>query len=235
MPADWVITTCVKEPPDPYTDHILPITGPLFAEYAERWGMDYDPHVVTKADVAEFVGHIPTRGTEPVYASIPHRRALLDSYEGVLYLDEDVVITNPHRTFHRQVTDLQPIGMVDGLTGAIQVLRSGILAKHFLDRVWDMRHEFKRQHWAEEAAMKSLMGWDHDFAHGDPAKFLGDTDWTKHLVLLSRAMRHPLNPEMTGDQWFAMNPGGIWPFGRRLEIVREWAAKAGRTDAIRGG
>lgn len=223
----WVLTTCVKTGPDFYTENILPITGPLFAAYANRWEIAYDPHPVTDEDIAEFVGHIPTRGTEPVYASIPHRRALLDQYEGVLYLDEDAVLLHGDRNICLDVTDEKPIGMIDGLTGAIQVLKSTPKAKEFLDTVWDLRHAFKRLQWAEEGAMKMLMGWDHVYEHNTKgAVFLGDTEWTPYLTLLQWALFHPLDPNIPPGPWLAMNPGGCWPLGRRLEIVREYAGRS---------
>lgn len=229
MPAGkWVLTTCVKTSPDYYTDNILPVTGPLFSAYATRWGMDYDPHVVTDEDIAEFVGHIPTRGTEPVYASFPHRRRLLDAYDGVLYMDEDAVILNGERDICREVTDRQPIGMVYNLTGALQVLRSTPKSKEFLDMVWDMRHAFRDSQWAEEGAMKYLMGWEHVYrGKGHESEQLHETEWTPELVILEYGCKHPEYPNhRVRGPWFAMNPGGVWPLEKRLSYVKEYAAKS---------
>lgn len=228
---NWVLTTSIRYSPDFYTDHILPITGPLFAAYADTWEMTYDPHMVSDAALSEFVGHIPTTGTEPVYASIPHRRRLLDSFDGVVYFDEDAVILRGDRDICLEVSDEKPIGMMDGLCGALQVLKSTPETKEFLDLVWDLRHAFKRIQWAEEGAMKHLLGWDHVYENNRKrSAFLGETEWTSRLNLLPFSLLHPLDEEAADGPWFAMNPGGIWPRERRLEIIKQYAAMSTVSD-----
>lgn len=230
----WVLTTCVKRPPDPYTECILPLTGPLFRDYAADWGLAFDPHIVTEDDVAEFKGVIRTRGTEAVYGSWLHRRVLLDEYEGVVYMDEDCVILNPGRDLCLEVTDEKPFGFIDGLCTAVMVMKSCDKTRELMDLTWDMRHEFKHYQWCEEGAIKKLMGWDWIYENNTAgAAYLGPTEWTPYLNLMQWVMTHPLDPDAPLGPWMISTPGGVHPFSRRLQLVTELAERAGRLrDAL---
>jgi len=224
----WVLTTSVRERPDPYTEHIWPITRPLMAAYAARHGMDFAPCLVTRADEAEFQG-MRTPGTQAVYASWPGRQQLLEVYEGVVYLDEDVVITNPEHDICEQVSAERPIGMQEGGTGCIVVLKNEAPAREFLDIVWSARHQWIRKQWAEEGCMKALMGWESDYAKcpvGPCPRVTEEAPFFPFLSVLQWGIFHPREPQFYPEgPWLGMNPGGIHPFEDRLAIVREVAEK----------
>ena len=216
----WCLTTCIYVGcNDPYTEHIAPYTQPLFRAYCEKWNMTYEPFYATLNETTEFRGFVPTTGTEIVYASIPHRQQLLERYDGVVYLDLDAIIVDGDKDLCAMVTDEKPIGMIDGLSAAVQVLKSCDITKTFLETVWAMRHEFKRYQWAEEGAFKKLLGWDWVYEHDrSGAHFLGDTEWTKYLTLLTEALCHA--NDVTNFDVVACNPGGVWPLGKRIGIVQ---------------
>jgi hypothetical protein len=220
----WALTTVISaRPGDQYTERIAPITEPLFRAYAKRWGMDYCPCFVSPGETAWLVGTIAGNlGTAVVYASIPWRRHLLDRYEGIVYIDLDAVIVNPEQDVRIHVTPERPVAMPKGLTGAVQVLLSCDATKKMLDCCWEERFVWYHQQWAEEGFFKEWFGWDWDYSHGDPAKFLGETDHTDELNEVPWLCGHPFDPEIPDHPW-AINPGGIHPFQRRLDIVKEYA------------
>lgn len=222
----WCLTTVVRDSPDRYTDEILPLTEPLFIDYAERWGMDYRPTWISRSDEEGFE-RIRTRGTQAVYASIPKRLGLLRRYEGIVYIDEDAVIVDPEEDLRAFVNPYQPVAMPEGLTAAVQVLLSTSFTRRLLEDCWAEREHWVNFHWAEEGYFKARFGWDHWYEHGDPAKFVKATPDTRKLVQIPKlVVAHPGDPE--GLTAAIINPGGIHPLERRLQLVKE---AIGRRDA----
>ena len=215
----WCLTTVIRESPDRYTDEILPLTQPLFEDYAARWGMAYRPTEIARFEEEGFE-RIRTRGTQAVYASIPKRKALLSWYDGVVYLDEDAVIVDPSVDLCHFVTDSRPVAMPEGLTAAVQVLKSTRYTANLLKECWDEREHWVNFHWAEEGFFKAKFGWDHWYEHGDPAQFVRETPDTGKLALLPKSViAHTCEPE--GQTAAIVNPGGQHPFERRLAQVKE--------------
>ncbi len=230
----WALTTVVKVLPDPYTENIWPLTRPLFEQYADRQGLDFVPTLVTHAACSWMDGTIAGNlGTSAVYASFPARRALLDDYEGVIYLDQDAVILDMDRDLTKEVTPAQPVGMVPGLTGALQVLLSGRYTKELIDWVWAKRENWMTLQWAEEGAFKYRFGWEHDYSRGDPAQFVHETPDTARLHLIQFGLRHPLDTNAPPGRYFASNPAGVQPLSRRLEVMYPLLEEAAK-NAIHG-
>jgi hypothetical protein len=223
MAKGWALHTVLRPAGDPYTDRIWPITRPTHELYADVWGMKYDPFTVWPEDEAWMNGTVAANlGTQCVYASWPWRQRLLDDYDGFVYIDEDAPFLNHHRDLCMEVTEEHPIGMARGLTGALMVVKSTPETRQFLQLVWDMRHELKGEQWAEEGAVKKLLGWDHVWDPGKrEADFKGGTEWTPRLRLLEWALVHPLDSLAPRGPWLAMNPGGVHPIEHRIKLIEE--------------
>jgi hypothetical protein len=230
---NWVLTTCVRESPDPYTDRIWPITAPTHAKYASRWGMLYDPHRVERHEEAWMNGTIAAAlGTSPVYTAWPHRQELLERYDGVIYIDADAPFLNYHWDLCTAVSDEKPIGMVGDLTGALMVIKSTPESREFCQLVWDMREQIKWAQWAEEGAIKKLMGWEHIWDPRKPgADFIGPTEWTPKLNIIPGALFHPGDLTTPAADWLACNPGGVHPIENRIALIE--AAIKGENSAVR--
>jgi hypothetical protein len=219
----WCLTT-VGIPGDLYWTDIRPITEELFIEYARRHEMAYEIKLCHPEDLDWMAGTIAgALGTAAVYTSIPRRRQLLDEYEGIIYCDLDAVILDLDRDVRELVTDNVPVAMPDTLSGNVQVLKSCDFTKWMLDECWAERGAWYNKQWAEEGFFKELFGWDWDYAHGDPARFLSPTEYTHNLVACQHLSNHYTDPRV--HQSWAMNPGGTHPFTARLAKVREYALR----------
>ena len=225
----FVLTSVVCEPPDRYFDEIIPYTWPIMEAYAEAHDMAWEPKVITRAEYGIFanVGTAP-HGTASVYASIPHRRQLLDHYDGVVFFDCDNLLTaaGMEHDICDCVSDEQPIATEPACNCAVMVLKSCDKTKEMLDYIWDVRHAYKHLQWLEQAAYMDLMGFDGRYP-GDfqPPVWLGATEWTPLRADLPVGWNaHPLHP--LPDPLLSLHPGGIQPFERRMEFVREYAALA---------
>lgn len=242
MAKDWVLTTIrYNRPNDPYTDRVLPLTEPLFRDYAKRHGMDFRI-VDVGVGAAKLFPYIPTRGTECVYASMPWRREFLNHYDGVVYLDADAVIVDPEDDICLEVSPDKPVGMVDGLTGACQVLYSCLETREMLDLCWEERDFWGRQHWAEEGFFKQYLGYDEVYrqdvhADGGRAAHTGGGRGPHLLSVLDDSWcAHPLDTKYGSLRPArVMNPGGVHPFSRRLEMIEDYIGRAHACKAGRGG
>ena len=219
----WVLTSVVCESPDKYADEIVPLTWPLMERYAEKHEMDWCPKVITRAEYGIFanVGTAP-HGTASVYASIPHRRQLLETHEGVAFFDSDTVILDSTYDICEEVDAAHPISTEPNCNAATMVLLNCEKTREMLRLIWDQRHGFKHYQWLEQAAYMDLMGFDPKYP-GDnlPPVYLGDTEWTPLRANLSPGWNaHPLHPEPPGGVW-SMHPGGVQPFARRVSMVKE--------------
>ena len=225
----FCLTSVVCESPDRYADQVVPLTWPLMERYAQQWEMDWEPKVITRAEYGIFanVGTAP-HGTAAVYASIPHRLELLKRYDGVVFFDADTVL-QPAALDHdicTEVSDDQPIGTEPACNCATMVLKSCPKTVEMLNLIWDVRHGFKHYQWLEQAAYMELMGFDPKYP-GDmtPPVWLGPTDWTPLRADINRGWNaHPLHE--LPDPLLSLHPGGIQPFERRLEMVKEYVALA---------
>lgn len=226
---DWALTSVVCEPPDRYYDEVIGITWPLMEAYADHHRMAWRPKVITRAEYGDFAGKgTAPHGTASVYASLPHRRALLDEFEGVVFFDCDNVITpaGMQSDICTAVTDEQPICTEPGCNCAVMVLKSCDKTKEMLDHIWALRHAYCHYQWLEQAAYMDLMGFDGQYP-GDfqPPVWLGATEWTPLRADLPTGWNaHPYHP--LPDPLLSLHPGGIQPFEKRMVYVREYAALA---------
>ena len=222
---DWVLTTAIV--PGRYLDEIAPLTFPLMAAYAAKWEMTWDPHVVSDEEMADFRGHSTApAGTEAVYASLAHRRQLLDQYAGVVFFDSDNVVVNGSEDICECVSAAQPIATEPACNCAVMVLLSCDKTKEMLDHIWALRHAYCHYQWLEQAAYMDMMGFDGRYP-GDfqPPVWLGATEWTPLRADLPAGWNaHPYHP--LPDPLLSLHPGGVQPFERRMEYVREYAALA---------
>ena len=225
----WVLTSVCCEPPDKYHDEVTPLTWPLMEQYAARHEMEWRPKIITRAEYGDFAGKgTAPHGTASVYASLPHRRALLDEFEGVVFFDCDNVITpaGMQSDICTAVTDEQPICTEPACNCAVMVLKSCDKTKEMLDHIWALRHAYCHYQWLEQAAYMDMMGFDGRYP-GDfqPPVWLGATEWTPLRADLPVGWNaHPLYP--LPDPLLSLHPGGLQPFERRMEYVREYAALA---------
>jgi hypothetical protein len=223
----WALTSVVCEPPDRYADEIVPITWPLMARYAERHDMDWRPKVISRMEYNDFAGKgTAPHGTASVYASIPHRRALLDQYDGVVFFDCDTIVMGDAPDICTEVTEAQPIGTEPACNCATMVLLSCAKTKEMLDHIWAMRHGYSHYQWLEQAAYMELMGYDGKYP-GDnlPPRWLGETRWTPLRADINRGWNaHPLHP--LPEPLLSVHPGGFQPFERRLAEINRWVAVA---------
>jgi len=232
----WVLTTVTMQSPDRYTDEIIPITAPLMAAYAARWEMDFDHQIITPEEYAPFdnLGTAP-RGTACTYASIPHRRHLLDEYEGVVFFDSDTVVMSDQLDICTEVTPEQPIGTEPGCNAATMVLLSCDRTRHMLDLIWDTRHGFKHYQWLEQAAYMELMGFDPEYpGDNQPPVWHAPTEWTPLRADLDPGWNaHPEWLHVLGDRPLrSLHPGGVQPYERRLAMVQEYAAASQLRDTV---
>ena len=194
--------------------------------------MAWSPYVVSAEEMGEVRGYPGPRGTEAVYASIPHRRRLLDQYAGVVFFDSDNVVMPDAPDICLEVTPDQPIGTEAACNCAVMVLLSCEKTKKMLDLIWDTRHGYAGTQWAEQAAYMDLMGFDPKYP-GDnlPPVYLGDTEWTPLRANLSPGWNvHPYHP--FPDPVLSIHPGGLQPFSHRLEVLKHYVAMSQLPDAV---
>jgi hypothetical protein len=232
---NWALTNVIYDRPgDPYTRHVLPITQPLFEAYAARHEMDYVPIHVSWDEAHSHGFQIPTVGTECLYASWPHRIALMERYDGVVYMDADAVILRYDEDICATVSDERPIGLIDCCNTAIMPIKTTPESLGFMSLVWSMREEYGKKHWAEEGACKLLLGRPYLYpGDGQPAEtWRAYSHWAERLSVLDDGWNfHPSAQDHVSTRRI-MQPGGIWPFERRLAIIKEYAEQ-GRQNAIR--
>lgn len=219
----WTLTTVVVLD-TPYHRDIAPITFPMFRAYAERWGMDWCPLLIQPAVLDAGVSPAPA-GTEADYVSIQHRRELLDAGSGVVFLDSDVVIVDPTEDICETVDDSQPIGSVNGW-GCV-VMKSGALARAFLDSIWAMRRHYRTYQWLEQAAALELLGWDGAYpGDNQPPRYIGPTAWTRFCRELDPKWNYGPHSTQPCDNPLFMHPFGVQPYPLRLQMVQEYARVA---------
>ena len=231
----WALTSVVCESPDRYADEIMPLTWPLMERYAAKHEMEWRPKIITRAEYGDFAGKgTAPHGTASVYASLPHRRALLDEFEGVVFFDCDNVITpaGMQSDICTAVTDEQPICTEPGCNCAVMVLKSCAKTKEMLDHIWaSATPTATTSGWSRPAYM-DMMGFDGRYP-GDfqPPVWLGATEWTPLRADLPVGWNaHPLPPAARSAALDA--PGGIQPFERRMEYVREYARRSQSRDTL---
>ena len=232
---DWALTSVVCEPPDRYADEVTPLTWPLMEQYAARHEMAWRPKVITRAEYGDFAGKgTAPHGTASVYASLPHRMELLDTFEGVVFFDADTVVM-PAALDHdicEAVTPEQPISTEPGCNCATMVLLSGHITKTLLSTIWSKRSKYCHYQWLEQAAYMDLMGFDGRYP-GDfkPPVWLGETAWSPLRAELPAGWNaHPLHP--LPDPLLSLHPGGIQPFEDRMDYVREYARRSQSRDTL---
>lgn len=221
----WVLSTVVVEG-GAYHREIAPVTFPLLAAYAEKWDMLWVPHLVTDAELDEFNRHSPApQGTGAGYANNRRYRELLNNHAGLVIMDSDTVVVRSDDDICTQVTDEQPIALSPGCNCGTVVMKHHPKPLEFFDIAWARRDHFKRMQWLDQACMMELMGWDPVYpGDGISPRFLGDTEWTPLLATLSHLYNsHPLHPTPPEGFRRTIHPGGVQPFTRRLEMVKEWA------------
>ena len=221
---DWVLTSSIVRD-SPYWTDIWPVTEPIFAAYAAKWGMAWEPHIVPRDDPSlTFFDTSPApRGTGVVAAGIPGRRGMLDRFKGVVFLDADAVVMDFAYDLCREVSDNVPLAAAGNFNGAVVVSRSCDRTREFFDLVWEGREEWRHAQWLEQKAMMELVGFDGRYP-GDntPADYLGDTEWTKWWCQLSgRWNASPFHPQEVAPLIF--HPGGVQPFEKRATMVRDAA------------
>ena len=235
----WLLTTAVIKDTPYYDQLFLRHTHRLFSAYAQMYEMDYKPQVFTWEPPDSFDNHRSVwydelmevaftssapRGTEVVYASIPQRRRWLDEYDGVVFLDSDMVIVDFEHDICHTVSDRVPIGSHGG--AAVVVMRSNQLTKAFLDTIWAMRERYRHEQWLEQAAMIHLLGYCPHWPGGDGApEYLGDTAWTPYHVDIGEAWNHHPWREWSED-FYIFHPSGVQPFSARMGYI-EGAARLG--------
>lgn len=218
-----VLTTSIVRD-TPYFDAIWPLTEPIFQAYADKWEMDFRPHIVQDwdPDLTYFNTSPAPHGTGVVYAGIPGRRQMLDDYQYVTFIDSDAVIMSDRYDITRTVTDNCPIAAGGAFNGAVVVMRSHPWSKEFLDLVWEMRQEWRLEQWCEQGAMMTLCGWDGHYPGDNTAPaWRGETEWTHRWSNsgFDRWNASPFHPQEVRP--LIAHPGGIQPFSRRLELVKE--------------
>ena len=232
---DWALTSVVCEPPDRYADEIAPLTWPLMEQYAARHEMAWRPKVITRAEYSDFAGKGPApHGTASVYASLPHRRQLLEEYDGVVFFDCDTILTaaGMEQDICRAVSDERPICTEPACNCATMVLKSCDKTKELLDVIWAARGHWAHQQWLEQGVYMQLMGYDGHYP-GDfkPPVWIGPTEWTPLLAALPHGWNaHPLHP--LPNPLLSLHPGGIQPFEARMEYVRQYAALIQDRDSL---
>lgn len=226
---NWALTSVACESPDRYRDEVTPLTWPIMEAYAARHEMAWQPKIISRYEYNDFAGKgTAPHGTASVYASIPHRRALLDQYDGVVFLDSDNIImaAGMESDLCEAVSDEQPICTEPACNCAVMVLKSCAKTKEMLDHIWAVRHAFCHYQWLEQAVYMELMGYDPKYP-GDnkPPVWLGATEWTPLLAPLPTGWNaHPLHP--LPDPLRSVHPGGFQPFERRLEEIKRWISQA---------
>lgn len=221
----WILTTAVVKGTK-YETEIGPLSEPLMMQYAERWEMAWWPrrYNADGPELTPFNDSPAPRGTGVDYANLPSIRRLLDEYEGVVFLDYDVMCVDQSEDICLTVDDDQPIGSYGGL--GLHVLKSSELAKAFIDTMWAMRRVYRSYQWLEQAAALHLLGFDPAYpGDGKPPVYVGPTAWSPFVRdLPSRWQQHPDRPEEPEGRFW--HPAGVQPFSRRLEILKGYAERA---------
>ena len=228
----WVLTSVVCEPPDRYFSDITPLTFPIMAAYAELHNMAWEPKIITRAEYGDFAGKGPApHGTASVYASIPHRRRLLDRYEGVVFMDSDTVIMRADVDICKAVTPQQPISTEPACNCATMVLLSCDKTKEMLNYIWDMRHGAKHRQWLEQSVYMELMGFDPNYP-GDnlPPRWIGETEWTPLRKDLDP--RWNMSPFWPVEDPLSFHPSGVQPFEHRIAMVARYSQESGVRDTL---
>lgn len=220
----WVLSTAIV-PGTPYYDDIWPLTDPIFAAYADRWEMAYEPHLISPTEREAFLGQSPAPpGTEADYAHVPRWRQQLDEYEGVVFMDSDAVIVNHDYDICRRVNEWRPIGAVvlDNVVNfGVVAMKATPRTRMFVQEMWDMRHAFKHYQWLEQAAAMWLLGYDPQYpGDREPGRFLSVTQYTSLFTTLSgRWNSTPFHMHHT--PW-VLHPAGVQPYSERLRLLHEY-------------
>lgn len=254
----WALTTCVSDlPGDQYASGIFPLTRPLFEDYCERYGMDFCPIHVSAEMAAPYEGGVPhAHGTHVLTASYPAHRALMDDYEGVVYLDNDAVIINPRHDIRALVTPEKPIGLVPALAIGAWPMRSTERSRAFMDAFLDLRFQIMdpeipgkppcpmwAAQWGEEGVIKRLLGYTWHYRYPDRLNAVPETEteWSDLLQLIGWEWNYPIRRDILGPyeqqvaevrQPYIIHPVSIHPFDKRLQEVNRWCeVRAARDSA----
>jgi hypothetical protein len=222
---DWVLTTAVVQD-TPYYRDITPLTFPLMERYADKWDMDFEPCVLRADDTVH--DHPAPAGTEADYRAIPFRQMLLRAYEGVVFVDSDLVVVEDREDICLTVDDQQPIGFVNGC--GLVVMRAGDIADAFLSTIWALRRNYLHLQWLEQAAFMHLIGWEHAYQPGRPLPTpKTQTAWSPFVRELEQKWNFgPVQAQMglvCEDPHF-LHPLGVQPYEYRLDLVRQFVALA---------
>ena len=246
----WALTTCISALPGDRYGTILDVTRPLFEAYAAKWEMEFRPITVTQEMAAPYEGGIPhAHGTHVLTASYPAHRALMDEYDGVVYLDNDAVIVDSSQDICWEVNRETPIGLVPALAIGCWPMMSTLESRAFMDAFLDLRHEVAdpdipgrppcprwAMQWGEEGVLKELMGYTCRYRWPDRINAVPErkTRWTHLLKLLDWRWNRPERLDILGpyldDVVLAYPPRIVHPvslpFDDRLRIVKSWAERS---------
>ena len=198
-----------------YERDITPLTWPLMEAYAARWEMAWCPLVVAEAELAEFEGSPAPHGTAADYAAIPHRIRLTTKFNGQVFLDADAVIVDPTFDLCREVTDNAPISAVwfphESIFNFGVMAGRGPVFRAWLDHIWEMRWDFKRSQWLEQAAGNKL---------GGISDMSSRWNWGPRSAPLSK------QTDPAYEQPLIFHPAGVQPYADRLALVQYWERQA---------
>ncbi|MGI8632692.1 MAG: putative nucleotide-diphospho-sugar transferase [Solirubrobacterales bacterium] len=185
---------------------LLRVSGPSFARYCQRWGYDY------------FACSWPVDFSRPVaWSKIALLRALLDSYDTVVWMDADAVIVDHGTDIGTETDNCHFLSLVEHEvegkrnpnTGVV-LLRSCDEARDFLDQVWE-KAEYLHHRWWEQAAVMDVLGYDVD-----SGEIVGDSPHRSGVAWLSKRW-NSIPDDPVRNPYVRHYPG--WTVSRRLAYM----------------
>lgn len=193
---------------------VMSITSPLMSSYAKRHGVDY---------LAVEYGGITSIRRPPSWKKLVAIGGMLSAYDEVLWLDADVVVSDPSDNIFDEFPDWAAHAMVKHQTDEGDVPNAGVwlVRRAMIPSLvaCAMRDDLVHHRWWEQAAIQEQMGFverDGKVRHENSTPLYEETHW------LDESWN-----TWTGSPESSRKPRFLHACGakgmERIELLRRWA------------
>ena len=168
------LITCAADPGEGAWYDVYKLAESTFKPYAEKHGYDYKafwhPDFKEEEWPGLFHGRLPVWAfhpemTQPCWMKIPAIIKSLESYDSVVYIDNDAVIVKDDRDIMDDLPPLKWLGMAEGLSTeglgpnvGVVATRSCPMAQRFWREAWDADY-WRSAQWTDQGQIFGLLGF----------------------------------------------------------------------------